>query len=101
MLFVKLSSLPTRNVAPIETPSVSDPPQLHTSPILTLVTQSQRVTQKRGRDIVDENDDSVDDFPLPPPAKKKSRLRLTFCDAEESITNLEKRVTRSSKRNKK
>lgn len=69
-LISSLSSSPPASTAPIEAPSVSDPPQLHTSPILTLVTQSQRVTQKRGQDIVDENDDSVDEIPLPPPAKK-------------------------------
>ena len=100
-LISSLSSSPPVNASPMEAPPVSDPPlPLQTSPILTLVTQS-RVTRKRGRNIDEESTDNISDFPLPPPAKRISRLRLTFCDAQENITNIEKRITRSSKRNKK
>ena len=67
---------------------------------IALVTQS-RVTQKRRRDIVEEHTESVDEMPLPPPAKRVSRLKLTFCDAQENIKNIDRRVTRLSKKNKK
>ena len=60
------------------------------------------MTKKRGRNIIDENidenTDNVDEIPQLPPAKKKSRLGLAFC---EYNTNIDKRVTRLSKRNKK
>ena len=42
----------------------------------------------------------TDNFSDLPPAKRVSRLRLTFCDAPEKIKNIENRTTRSSKRNK-
>ena len=75
------------------TPPPPPPPQ-QTSPILTLAAQTS--TRKRGWNIVDESS-----FSHLPTTKKKSRLRLTFCDAPENITNIDKRTTRSSKRNKK
>ena len=60
------------------------------------------MTKKRRRNIIDENidenTDGNDEIPLLPPAKKKSRLGLAFC---EYNTNIDKRVTRLSKRNKK
>ena len=59
------------------------------------------MTKKIGQNIIDENidenNDVVEEIPLLPPAKKKSRLGLTYC---ENITNIDKRVTRLSKRNK-
>ena len=98
------SSPPVRAAA---TPTLPTPPPLptptpthqqQTSPILALATQT-RVTRKRGRNIIEENSDTYID--PPPPAKRISRLRLTFCDAPENIKNIEKRPTRSSKRIKK
>ena len=90
-LISSLSTSPPVSTGPTEASSVPDPPQLHTSPILALVTQS-RVTQKRRRDIVEEHTESVDEMPLPPLAKRVSRLRLTFCDAQENIINIDKQA---------
>ena len=97
-LISSLLTSPPPSSPQIEVPTVSDSSQLHTFPILT----QSSVTKKRGRNIIDENIDEntdvVEEIPLLPPAKKKSRLGLTYC---ENITNIDKRVTRLSKRNKK
>ena len=93
-LISSISSSPPAIAA--ATPPPPPPPQ-QTSPILTLATQT-RVTRKRGWKIVEEHSDT---FPDLPPAKRISKLRLTFCDEPENILNIERRPTRSSKRNKK
>ena len=99
-LISSISSSPpvTAATTPPSSPTPPLPPQQQTSPILALATQTI-VTRKRARNVIDEHSDTFID--LPPRAKRKSRLRLTFCDATENIKNIDKRTTRSSKRIKK
>ena len=65
----------------------------HTSrtfPVVALsleVEPSPKAERKRGNNVEAAN---------LPPAKRKSRVKLTYCEAQENISNI-KRVTRSSK----
>ena len=91
--FLSLPSPPPSPV-PVSVSALPSPSQTQMSPVvaLSLEAEPSPKTKRKGRG----NNLEADDLP---PAKRISRVKLTYCEAQENISNL-KRVTRSSKSKK-
>ena len=90
-------SLPSTPLSPLPVlvSALQSPSQTQMSPVVALSLEAEPLPKakrkRRGKNL------EAADLP---PAKRISKVKLTYCEAQENISNL-KRVTRSSKSKKK
>ena len=81
---ISLLSLPSPppSPVPVSVSALSSPPHTQMSPVVALsleVEPSPKAKRKRGNNVEAAN---------LPPAKRKSRVKLTYCEAQENISNI-------------